>query len=113
MSVYIPGMKMPKNCGSCELVKSFTIDSELILYCPINGEAYCKERKGCPLIPVPVHGRLVDADALLKKMEDDVPVYVGFTGRRQGPYAFRRDTEVYTSICGAPTVIPADKEAET
>lgn len=107
--IYIPGMEVPERGHTVTL----TIMG--------GGEAVvqyydCKPQLTVPIvykaIPVSDHGRLVDADALLKKMEDDVPVYVGFTGRRQGPYAFRRDTEVYTSICGTPTVIPADKEAE-
>ena len=101
--VYIPNVNLPERCDECP-------HPTCRLWQSVNGG---KKHEKCPIVPVPDHGRLVDADALLKKMEDDVPVYVGFTGRRQGPYAFRRDTEVYTSICGAPTVIPADKEAET
>ena len=99
--IYIERMSMPHED---ELIV-ITSDGIALL---IDKEFTMLERS--KVIPVPAHGRTIDADALLKKMENDIPVYVGFTSRRQGPYAFRRDTEVYTSICGAPTVIPADKE---
>lgn len=51
MGVYIKNMEMPKTCDDCFLP---------LQYCPYamkpNGE--------CPLVPVPPHGRLIDADAL-------------------------------------------------
>ena len=54
-------MEMPKTCDNCFLP---------LQYCPYamkpNGE--------CPLVPVPEHGRLIDADALIKSLsldEDD------------------------------------------
>lgn len=51
MSVLIKGMEMPTSCDDCFLP---------LRYCPYamkpNGE--------CPLVPVPPHGRLIDADAL-------------------------------------------------
>ena len=50
MSVLIRGIEMPKNCFTCRF-KNLEI---------------CYE--GCPLIEVPPHGRLIDADALYEHM---------------------------------------------
>ena len=48
MSILIKGMKMPKSCGSC-FVGDRTICSN-----------------NCPLVEIPPHGRLIDADAFEK-----------------------------------------------
>lgn len=60
MSVLIKGFPLPNNCGACPLRL-----------------AWCRERiymvtrpERCPLIPVPPHGRLIDADALISRIYD-------------------------------------------
>ena len=56
MSILIKGMEMPKNCIRKMPIKF----SELDL------------RDGlCPLIELPPHGRLIDADALIKQMTEE------------------------------------------
>jgi len=59
MGVYIKGFPLPNNCGACPLRL-----------------AWCRERiymvtrpERCPLVPVPPHGRLIDADALMNEFE--------------------------------------------
>ena len=52
MSVLIRGMVMPKNCFTC----------------PFKNLEICDE--DCPLIEVPPHGRLIDADAI--NYEDEI-----------------------------------------
>ena len=68
MSVLIKGMEMPKSCEKCPCK---TADAFGGLGCQATG--YIPLRKvnqnrpdWCPLIPVPPHGRLIDADALIK-----------------------------------------------
>lgn len=60
MSVLIKGMEMPKNCTYCD-----SIGLNVAIGCPvmtgINGRA-----TDCPLVEIPAHGRLVDADALMQ-----------------------------------------------
>ena len=60
MSVLIKGMEMPKRCGECPL--------SLYPHSPCweNGGALDWENRPnwCPLVFVPPHGRLIDADAL-------------------------------------------------
>ena len=61
MGVYIKGMEMPKSCwdcyfqdcGNCCLNDHKVVDKRIIED-RIDDE--------CPLIPVPPHGRLIDAD---------------------------------------------------
>lgn len=83
MSVLIRGMDVPKNCGTCFL--------------RVGG---CKQRmymeqrpKSCPLIELPPHGRLIDADALQ-------PLYVQIFGK------------TVDMIQYAPTVIEAEEVTE-
>ncbi len=59
MSILIKGMEMPKSCGNCFLGD---------FYCPqcqhIDGYKMIGRPYKCPLVPVPPHGDLIDADAL-------------------------------------------------
>lgn len=57
MSILIKGMKMPKNCESCSV--AHLAECELWMTA-----GYRQRHKDCPLVEVPSHGRLVDADAL-------------------------------------------------
>lgn len=58
MGVYVNGMEMPKNCGGCPLRASCV------------HRIYMEERPpDCPLVPVPPHGRLIDADALIADLK--------------------------------------------
>ena len=63
MSVLIKGMEMPqKTYAHCMLIKD--IDGSVQLHvCTKNSEEIC-EWEFYDLVPVPPHGRLIDADAL-------------------------------------------------
>ena len=94
--VYIKGMQMPKDCYMCHFA-----DREEGL-CLVDGKEHgdYNEPINCPLIPVPDHGRLISAD-LLK---------ADFTGNFIEAYP---PGLVWAMIDDAPTIIPADKEAQT
>lgn len=71
MSVLIKGMKMPEKCGSCDL---FHVESPM--HCTVVkghktvGAPYGMPRPDwCPLVEIPVHGRLIDADALKETLD--------------------------------------------
>lgn len=104
--IYIPGIDMPKSCNECRFFVdawcyALEVDDWRNAY---NKPQEGKRLDGCPLIPVPDHGRLIDADALL---------------RHKGVRDYKYDYEtgnVYVEIddiCGAidnaPTVIPAEE----
>lgn len=118
MGVYIPGMEMPTNCRKCGLMMNCDDCEGLQCYClPLkksigNLEKFrdepCvltdKRRDDCPLIPVPEHGRLIDADALAESHR--VRAYQ-CTGNS---YSFHMTARAWVN--DAQTIIPADKEGE-
>ena len=67
MGVYIKGMKMPKNCEECILDHKFF--KWLGCYKHVSGDTIAdgKRSPACPLIELPTHGRLIDADAFEKQ----------------------------------------------
>ena len=97
MSILIKGMKMPEKCGSCDL---FHVESPM--HCTVVkghktvGAPYGMPRPDwCPLVEIPEpHGRLIDADALLKKTINN-PLHA--------PYIVEKD------IRDMPTVIEAER----
>ena len=65
MSIIIKGMEMPKNCWLCPLSVLYEKPREM-LRCKISKEEVLRNKidSNCPLIKLPPHGRLIDADAL-------------------------------------------------
>ena len=65
MSIIIKGMEMPKSCQDCQFLcwsggyvcPASRMDMGLTLYVK-------SRHKNCPLIELPPHGRLIDADAI-------------------------------------------------
>ena len=67
MSLLIKGMEMPTSCYACDFAYQDQ-DSEHNVYwtCAVDHKAagLYERREDCPLIEIPSHGRLIDADAL-------------------------------------------------
>ena len=60
MSVYIKSMEMPKSCSDCPLME---YDIENGCFCYLTNQYASRTRPDdCPLVFVPPHGRLIDAD---------------------------------------------------
>lgn len=68
MSVLIKGMEMPKSCSECACCGYYGKGDHV---CDITGKDVVyelsleKRRDDCPLVELPPHGRLIDADALI------------------------------------------------
>lgn len=96
MGVYIKGMKIPGECSDCRFVTwergyvCLATSTPSALRETINDK---RRPDFCPLVHVPDHGRLVDADALIERLGDTE--YKG---------ALKR------VLIQAPTVIPASEE---
>lgn len=98
MSVLINGMEMPKGCAFCKISRRngkrmicpFIWQREWDIHDPMSAD---HRLDGCPLIPVPEHGRLIDADALLQECQ------------RDEAYGYLSAFE----IDNAPTIIPAEE----
>ena len=79
MGVYIKGMEMPVTCCHCPLM-GYDPDREWFdsmartgaHICVLTGELIdnTKREEHCPLVPVPPHGRLIDADAELERLKN-------------------------------------------
>ena len=68
MSILIKGMKMPKNCGECPFKGLSPTGESMICDLTLFNVPWEWIPFDCPLIELPEkHGRLIDADALLKK----------------------------------------------
>ena len=59
MGVYIKGMEMPTRCGKCRFATAFECQVTKNFITTFN-----VRQVDCPLVPVPPHGRCIDADAL-------------------------------------------------
>ncbi len=112
MSILIKGMEMPKNCFDCPLFDDVYTDADgdddyiCGLGVPLDYyQASGKTKKDCPLVHVPPHGRLIDADALTAKFKE-----MGL-GEHSLIERFFADG-VYVMIDYATTIIPASEEGE-
>lgn len=102
MSILIKDMEMPKSCLECRLFND--------PWCMAKNRnqwrtAYNRPPRGekqndCPLIEVPQHGRLIDADALLASENQH------YEYRSDSFYVETRTIEL------APTVIDAESNSE-
>ena len=100
MSVLI-NMEMPTSCAFCRFSGG--------AYCYAKGDEDAHSTLPCPLVPVPKHGRLIDADALRAKMyheafETDSPMQKWDSGCWIRYKMFERMEET------APTIIQAEEE---
>ena len=93
--IYIPGMEIPDDCLHCPCSDLEYMDCNLM---PGSGIGYKKRLDNCPLVPVPEHGRPIDADALMKKA---IPL----------SFSVQKWVQEVDIAC-ARTIIPADKEGE-
>ena len=113
MGIYIKGMEMPCCCKECIMW-----NNESSLY---GGCLAVSEREGifdgktnmevrqpyCPLVPIPPHGRLIDAETLwagINKICDrrDAGIISDLTCLQQ----------ILPAVRHAPTIIPAEEDEE-
>ena len=98
MSVLIPDMEMPNRCGYCQFADAFD--------CGVDGKfipTHDARRTDCPLVPIPPHGRLIDADVLCDKLEKAAKIK---------PHLEAALNAAISLALVAKTIIPADKESE-
>lgn len=72
MGIYIKGMEKPKSCEVCPLGVEVDTVYETAIGCRVNFMLrskgnYNNRPEWCPLVPVPPHGRLIDADEFLDR----------------------------------------------
>ena len=95
MSVLVKAMDMPPSCFLCNL--SFMSGERLFCSAMKNEEVLrAKIDSNCPLVKLPPHGRLIDADELMEKVEHDTPLST----------VFEKTMRIY--LKNAPTIIEAE-----
>lgn len=104
--IYIKGMEMPTKCCDCKMYVEDIYCCHLLHREIENPWADDDVELDCPLVPVPEHGRLIDADALKHSGVRDC-IYVYETGK-----VYVEIDDIVGAIDAAPTIIPADEEAE-
>ena len=97
MGVLIKGIKMPKCCVDCPCFYDFISCQALFDgtddFSASGFDEYKMRLPNCPLVEVPPHGRLIDADRL--------PHYTG--------YALSA-SEVAKAVEAAPTIIESEED---
>lgn len=105
MGIYIKGMEMPqKKYGYV-----------LVIY--PDGKVYCQDGEEYTAFPVPPHGRLIDADALIEDLKYDVELdavaldSIEIVGDKRRMLQDDKDFKQYCifGIENVPTIIPAEK----
>lgn len=103
MGVYIIDMKMPKSCWNCCVER----DADCVVYKGVASASYYKKNRhpDCPLIEIPKHGRLIDADALEKSLSEELLL-------NDKKHLESTWNDAVAIVFDAPTIIPAE-EGET
>ena len=121
MGVYIKCMEMPERCWDCDLCyDSFCCRSLGIQFSDREDFEPAERRlSDCPLIPVPPHGRLIDAGKISDHKYTTIPPY-----RRQYAdgkpkseeevlaFKFGWNYAIDAVMDNAPTVIPAEEKTD-
>ena len=108
MSVLIRGMKLPDNCLECPLETDYGTCGYYSLFVEAGHDSEVwKRRDDCPLVEVPPHGRLIDADDM----------FVEFVIEGQGSKRYKigetwklNGEEIRAVISRLPTIIPAEED---
>ena len=111
MSILIKGMEMPESCELCAIKAWDEGDGGYV--CPFSGVPttnLCRQYD-CPLIPVPPHGRLIDADALDERVHERQDRIAGSDIHRDWT-VFCTLADVRDCIDNAPTIIEAEEEVD-
>lgn len=95
MSILIKGMKLPESCAECT-IQDVTACGTDYKWLYDHQTYYDAVRPDCPLVELPPHGRLIDADELEKKIK-----------MLNAHYSYREVVE-YADIHNAPTIIEAE-----
>ena len=101
MGVYINGMDMPHSCGECyfRCIAAYETGRMCTLL-----KRYITDdtrKSDCPLVEIPKHGRLIDADAIISFID---------TWHLRDPKELSwSDSDVVDMIRRCPTVIEAEE----
>lgn len=103
MSILIKGMEMPTHCIDCPFMVSRDNDDCILQSDEANEnfETWKQMKAGCPLVPVPPHGRLGDLDVLYEIVKKR-------TKNWAGGWSDIECVLTGNDIKNVPTIIPAE-----
>lgn len=114
--------EMPRVCANCFACK-YDRDSGLsacnISGCVLMFDVRLKRDKDCPIVEIPDHGRLIDADALIADLQYDSELAGRALARDDFANSMVRDRVQFEKDCKdncvrfveqSDTIIPASKE---
>ena len=124
MGVYIKGMEMPKHCSNCEWMQQRFPGGKN--WCKRTGELVHETwtsaksnpiPESCPLVSIPSHGRLIDADALRQSLKDSIDECNNWADEIEGGEMYARVSQALGTfvecslrVKAAPTIIQAEEE---
>ena len=111
MNILIKNAEMPTSCWDCEVGGAKQMDNAT---CPFYSMEHWEQvnyqdkiADGCPIIPVPPHGRTIDADALIKDFKTKAKNPLN---QETTPYSWAFAYECLADVVGdMPTIIPAEE----
>ena len=113
MSVLIKGMKMPTSCSECAL--NYDCFKCIVTGTPFfdhehNFDDETTRLDNCSLVPVPKHGRLIDADVLQKDIQKHADLFVN-CGNLDLAAMAQRDGLLCAlqEVVNTPTIIEAEE----
>ena len=109
MSVLIKGMEMPKSCYFCEMYEADLYWCSAAKRDIDSFDDYDNRSSFCPLVPVPPHGRLIDADALCTRL---LTAWDTADKEKKTMITAVLANVVTPIVVGTPTIIPASGGAE-
>lgn len=96
MGIYLPNMEMPKSCYECPLQDDECFGSIKCRYAKTWGSEEMRA-VDCPLVLVPPHGDLIDAEEEMRLMQScDYDTYDDYS-------------RAFDMLDNAPTIIPAEE----
>lgn len=107
MSILIKGREMPENCQECVCLNDEYFYCQAVGRQPQDENVISRRPDWCPLVWVPPHGRLIDADELQRHFE------------RMANEEWNKNIAVSAASCfddaavtveDAPTIIEAEEE---
>lgn len=111
--ILIKGMEMPSKCIECRLMRRCGKDDLDYVCMPASvyvedlTNAYKPRPEYCPLVPIPSHGRLIDASYINSENDRffDMSQASGEFDEHASAYAYSLIANI---LALAPTVIPAE-----
>ena len=106
MSLLIKGREMPNNCQECVCINDEYFYCQAVGRQPQDENVVSRRPDWCPLVEVQPHGRLIDADALMKEIQETCKRLYGTDDITASPTL--STFKIY--IGEAPTIVEAEEE---